>query len=510
MEEIKDRKKFGKFYTSSHLAAVLSGLLFKEFFKQNKSNNISILDPSCGNGIFLSQSLNQLKLVTGRNRKHFHIALCGIDIDINAVTETSRQLETSLQEEPNIDCFIELSDTLIDNTKLNKNHLNIQNSFGSILESGGFDIILGNPPWVSLAGKHAQTIYSKKQIKYLLDRYPCDKFRPNLFEMFIWRSIELLKPDGFLGFIIPDRLFHNYQFAGLRNNIFTECKLTHIITGAKFDNVKSDNLMFILKKTKPESDSVINIRHLSEPNFEFINQFFIFNSNNYKYIFIKPEAKSIIERIKNNSSTVKITSLFETGVGFIGLKKKISVKRLSIDQSRILTGRDIDTNKIHNYKYFEFVKKNLLGGTNNILKLSKKPKLVLRKTGNRLKSALEIKGHLPEQSLYYISSKRGSLPDLMLLNRILNSNLMNFYYLNMAVTNINTTPQLKKRDLDNFPVISSDIYLNSPEFQNSLPKKLTFLALKNKFSSLSEQDIYKIFDITSEEQQIIENFLKEN
>jgi adenine-specific DNA-methyltransferase len=505
MNIIKDRKKFGKFYTSLHLANLLSEILFEEFFKNNSSNIISILDPSCGNGIFLSESINQLNKFTQKENRNLNVSLCGIDIDKKAVLETSLLLKTMTHNNSNISCYIEHSDTLIDNEVLSKKNSNIQKSFLNILENGGYDIILGNPPWVSLVGKHAQNIYSDKQIAYLLDRYPCDKYRPNLFEMFIWRSLELLKSGGFLAFIIPDRLFHNYQFSGLRKVLFTDCKFTHIISGVKFDNVKSDNLLFILQKVKPESDSRIKIKLLSETDFDSINQSYIFRNKKYRYIFIKSGIKKIIEKIETHNKVTRLSSLFDTGVGFIGVKKQISQERLSTKQLKIITGRDIDSNKIHNYKYFEFIQKNLLGGTTNRSKLSKKPKIVLRKTGNRFKSALEIKGHLPEQSLYYIISKRDSLPDLLLLNRILNSELMNFYYLNMAITNINTTPQLKKRDLDNLPVISSDdIFDLVPK-----SKEQSFSSLKSKFSALSEQDIFKIFNINTKEQLIIENFLKE-
>ena len=69
MNKTKDKKKFGKFYTSSNLAASLSGLLFNAFFKGNSTKNISILDPSCGNGVFLSEAVNQLEKVITKGKK---------------------------------------------------------------------------------------------------------------------------------------------------------------------------------------------------------------------------------------------------------------------------------------------------------------------------------------------------------------------------------------------------------------------------------------------------------
>lgn len=509
MSDSKEKKKFGRFYTPPSLAGLLSKLLLKEYLKTNHSGDINILDPSCGDGAFLVETFNQLKKIDDGNRVDRKISLHGIDIDKNAILKVSSKLELLLKNERHYSYFTSVTDTLFEKKVIRKPNLT-GNIFPGSKIKNGFDIIIGNPPWVSLLGKHAQDIYSKEQLRFLLNRYPCDKFRPNLFEMFIWRSLELLKPMGYLGFIIPDRLFHNSQFRELRNVIFATCELKFIIFGTRFENVKSDNLIFILQKTVPKTSSTVKVRNYSQKSFISLNQSSIADNGKYRYLFIGTEAGKIIDKIEHNPNIIRLKDLFESGVGFICKKEKITYERESDKQLKIISGRDISYNKIYNYKYLEFNKANLLGGTTKISKLAQKPKIVLRKTGNKLISAIDKKGYHPEQSLYFITSKRKSFNDLLLLNRFLSSDLLNFYYLNMAVTNVKTTPQLKKSDLDCFPVISYEQFFKIIKSALIMRTQVTNPKNISNINSISEDDIYRIFNITIVEKRFIENFLREN
>jgi adenine-specific DNA-methyltransferase len=84
--------------------------------------------------------------------------------------------------------------------------------------------------------------------------------------------------------------------------------------------------------------------------------------------------------------------------------------------------------------------------------LSIKEKILLRKTGNRLIATIDNSGIYPEQSLYFLYNFKKGFNSKYLLS-IINSELMNWYYLNELVTNIDSTPQLKTFSLESFPII---------------------------------------------------------
>jgi hypothetical protein len=67
---------------------------------------------------------------------------------------------------------------------------------------GGFDVIVGNPPWVSYAGKAAQPLTDELRLFYAATSPAFHGFR-NLQGLFVHRFAEMLRPGGRLGFVLP-------------------------------------------------------------------------------------------------------------------------------------------------------------------------------------------------------------------------------------------------------------------------------------------------------------------
>src|SRR5690606_7753416 len=63
----------------------------------------------------------------------------------------------------------------------------------------GFDVVIGNPPWVSLIGKQAIED-NKRNKKFLLKLFPDNTYMPNLYEYFILKAMTLLDENGVLTF----------------------------------------------------------------------------------------------------------------------------------------------------------------------------------------------------------------------------------------------------------------------------------------------------------------------
>ena len=150
--------------------------------------------------------------------------------------------------------------------------------------------------------------------------------------------------------------------------------------------------------------------------------------------------------------------------------------------------------------WFNFEKRNLIGGTQDTNKLGKKYKVLLRKTGSDLIATFDDSGIFLEQSLYFIyTDKDKNKEDLIFLTGLLNSKLMNVYYRNFAITNRDATPQLKKVDLDKFPIIMpskqvkariSSIVLDLMKLQ----KPLLFVVSKIARSDASKKGYYDLVE----------------
>ena len=69
-----------------------------------------------------------------------------------------------------------------------------------------FDIVIGNPPYVSVKS------ISKELKQYFAQKYLSGKGRLNLYTLFIERGFNILREKGVLGYIVPDNLYSNIEY----------------------------------------------------------------------------------------------------------------------------------------------------------------------------------------------------------------------------------------------------------------------------------------------------------
>lgn len=163
--------------------------------------------------ILIQTSVSSYKLPFKLKKQVLQNCIWGVDKDYNAVEATRFGLLLKLLEEENIDSVsgdspilpdlsgnIVFGNSLIQPQKTTKGKEEIINpfDFGKVK----FDVIIGNPPYMSTEDMKNITplelpIYKK--------RYNTAYRQFDKYFLFIERSIQLLKPDGFLGYIVPSK-----------------------------------------------------------------------------------------------------------------------------------------------------------------------------------------------------------------------------------------------------------------------------------------------------------------
>ena len=78
------------------------------------------------------------------------------------------------------------------------------------MKDGGFDCIIGNPPWL-MAG-----YYMGEEVNYVREGYRTARGKFDLYYVFIERALSLAKGDGDVGMIVPNKFFHTKSAAELR------------------------------------------------------------------------------------------------------------------------------------------------------------------------------------------------------------------------------------------------------------------------------------------------------
>ncbi|PIY02717.1 MAG: hypothetical protein COZ21_12725 [Bacteroidetes bacterium CG_4_10_14_3_um_filter_31_20] len=437
---------------------------------------------------------------------------------------------------PNIDNNISCGNSLIGNefydnelfyTPKEKRKINAfdwYEGFKNILRNGGFDCVIGNPPWVSLNGKFGNEILSTYAQKYLIEKFSGNTYMPNLYEYFIHKGLELIKTYGLFSFIVPDRLGFNSQFNLLRKKIINNFVIEELLYKAKFPNIVADTLIFRFSK-KPskknytffvgEFNNNLQVKNISEYQKDSEYKFEYQNNN---------EISIILHKIFAYNKCKPLNQIIESTSGFGGKSNDISETKKNKNQIAILRGRNIKKYSVIGEYYFEFIKKNITGRTTNKEKLGTKEKVLLRKTGIQIFAAFDNSERFPEQSLYFLFGNKTKM-SLKYFTALINSNLFQFIYLNKLVTNKDSTAQLKKVDLDIFPVRVINFGENAEkEIHNIIAKnvdKIMLLNIEIQNSKLNSEintlkreiiflenkinkNIYKLYDLTPEEIEIIE------
>ena len=88
--------------------------------------------------------------------------------------------------------------------------------------------------------------------------------RPNIFNIFIMKCLELLSDNGILAFIIPQSLLNSLYYLKIREYIYTNNCLLEIINFEKenkFIDTKQSTIGIIIKNTKNKSNYILKINN---------------------------------------------------------------------------------------------------------------------------------------------------------------------------------------------------------------------------------------------------------
>lgn len=167
---------------------------------------------------------------------------------------------------------IEFNDKIYNSIKeLNfKNNVNIiRENFINYKSNKLYDIIIGNPPYFVCK----KTDVPKEYEKYIVGR-------PNIFGLFILHSLELLKENGILAFIVPKSFLNSLYYSKIRNYIKNTCTILKIDDYRDindFIDTEQSTFGLILKK------NTSHIEKSCQCNYSiFVNDNYIFTDNSSK------------------------------------------------------------------------------------------------------------------------------------------------------------------------------------------------------------------------------------
>ncbi|MFX0061405.1 MAG: Eco57I restriction-modification methylase domain-containing protein [Candidatus Hermodarchaeota archaeon] len=249
-------------------------------FDMEKITPITLLDPACGSGGFLLQAFDFLfefyqksaRSLNNATIKRFILEKClfGVESDsyAAAIAKISLLLHAGIHNPSIIN--IKTGNALIKT----KNHSYIDfkpfswaSEFSGVFTNGGFDFILGNPPYVNVE-KIPQNLRN-----YLMETYETVMKRFDLYIPFLELGYKILKPGGKLGYILPYPFLYERYASKLRELILHQSVQTTILdlsTIQIFKSARVRNTCLILEKPKTQADDLepkfIILKPINQPN----------------------------------------------------------------------------------------------------------------------------------------------------------------------------------------------------------------------------------------------------
>ena len=387
--------------------------------------------------------------------------------------------------------------------------------FYDVFSQGGFDIVIGNPPYVTYKGKQRVEI-DDIVLNQLITKYQSAEYKINSYALFIEHGINILKEKGTQAFIIPSTMLQNEYLKNIRKILIADNQLINIVSfGNKVFDAVTDSIISICRKGKYPSfmrfmrvnDLLFKAESFKEydPN--------VWNDSETKYVIdtrTTTDDAGIFKKMENGSLLLGDLYVVYVGIVANGIKKFLHDKPINITCKKYLQGKHIDHYQIK-YKslYIEFVKSLLHSNTDESV-YELKQKILVRKTGNTLIATLDDKQYYTDQSIYNIYRKKMSSYNDYVTTAILNSKLMNYYFNRKLITNADVFPYIKGVHLKAFPLPNQVNMLGVEASIESAVKNILSIKRINPSADTSALEseidhlVYQLYGLTDEEIAIIE------
>ena len=234
--DVQKQASKGQFHTPMYVATSVVSQLWDDpvFLTRKAKDHGRFLDPACGSGIFLVcvfkrlcewwRQSEGLEEIPWRRLRRLLDRLHGWDVDASAVRVAVFSLYVALLEEvdpPDIRKLISRGRLLPD--LWGKRLLNTD--FFRMNSAYRYDVIIGNPPWRSGDGNAAD--WCEQNGRHAPDKQTAWGF--------VWKSLEHLKKDGRIAFLLPAKGFlHNHSGTSIaaRRNFLTDARINRIVNYA--------------------------------------------------------------------------------------------------------------------------------------------------------------------------------------------------------------------------------------------------------------------------------------
>ncbi|MDB4895153.1 MAG: type restriction m6 adenine methyltransferase, Alw26I/Eco31I/Esp3I family [Firmicutes bacterium] len=414
----------------------------------------STIDPACGAGAFLEEARSQF----GQQ-----LRLAGLDTDPVALALCARNV-------PGAD--LHAMDTLLEPFP------------------GGYDLCMGNPPYIS-TGLRGAAAPDCARLDALRHRYPATaQYKLNTYPLFVERGLELVRPGGILGYILPDSFLSGRYFEGMRRLLLSHTLLELTLLRDDFwqHGHVGQSVILLVRRGQPPPGHHVAVRVCGgvdelalTPAVPVAVADLVWGPRQRFRLVPDPGLRAFVRSMESSPGATPLGALVRTYSGLIGRQGQRSLLRsanpaLTGPWGRLLrSGREIDRYQL-NWGGEEVSLDPALIKSGGHTAYYRQPKLMLRQTADSLRAVYDDQGFYCLNNIHVLVPRAEGIKLHMLL-AILNSRPVNRYYQAMTMESGRLYPQVDLDLLDSLPV---------PPIEDVLATRLAELAWKRQCAASDE------------------------
>ncbi len=308
--------------------------------------------------------------------------------------------------------------------------------FPEIFKTGGFDCVIGNPPYVRNRDLDIE------QKKYFENIYVSTNGQYDLYQLFYEKSVNILGNKNILGFITSNKFTIAGYGKKLREFILEQCKISQIVDVSNinvFAKASTYPYIFLLEKNKNSTNHVIKYKKINNSldllnkEFKYMEQDCFMADINKNFIIKEiPQFFAKIEKISDKLGDIAtIKETIHTG----NIREKLITDNYENKLcKKLLAGKDVHR---YNLKWMgRYIKydKSLINKANkeyaNLCneKYFENPKILMREIAFNIECVFDDEKYYTLNKLYSIQLFPNVKYSYLFLLGILNSKILSFYF----------------------------------------------------------------------------------
>lgn len=353
-------------------------------------------------------------------------------------------------------------------------------------KNGGFDVVIGNPPYINIAN------IKDSQIRYFLKTYyEVARNKSDLYSFFTEKGQKLLKEKGILYFIVSNSWLGIDSFLNFRKFLVQKTKVIDLVKckGDVFDATVTPVIFGFINQHV--SDNEIILHSLNNGEFKLLT-----NKISYKDIRTIPNYPfSFDSQVKFNIPTIKLGTIahFTLGIKTSNDSRFISDEEFVDNSYPLIRGKDISRYKISYANKYIWYRPELMiekkgAGPRKIEYFLAKEKIVIKDVANKIEAAIDRNKYLTNDTLNSIYEINGFRFSYILA--ILNSEVINVWYKNIFSSGLH----IKLNELKEIPV--AKIQKIDEEIIDVIVEYLLILdnsLIQSYFEGLLNTSIYELY-----------------